>query len=95
MDYFHFSKTVHTIRTNFSTLILHNIRVLYVPWHQTRMTGDSSESEGKRPKPTHLPPMRPSFEEAFSQHTVLETKTYNYLIGVSNVELVADWGFYN
>ena len=28
-----FSKTVHTIRTKFSTVILHHIRVLYVQWH--------------------------------------------------------------
>ena len=34
-----FSKTVHTIRTKFSTDILHHIRVLYVQWHQNRMAG--------------------------------------------------------
>ena len=34
-----FSKTVHTIRTKFSTFILHHIRVLYVQWHQNRMAG--------------------------------------------------------
>ena len=34
-----FSKTVHTIRTKFSTVILHHIRVLYVQWHQNRMAG--------------------------------------------------------
>ena len=28
-----FSKTVHTIRTKLSTVILHHIRVLYVQWH--------------------------------------------------------------
>ena len=28
-----FSKTVHTIRTKFSTVILHHIRVLYLHWH--------------------------------------------------------------
>ena len=32
-----FSKTVQTIRTKFSTVILHHIRVLYVHWHQNRM----------------------------------------------------------
>ena len=32
-----FSKTVHTIRTKFSTVILHHIRVLYVQWHQNLM----------------------------------------------------------
>ena len=34
-----FSKTVHTIRTKFSTVILHHFRVLYVQWHQNRMAG--------------------------------------------------------
>ena len=34
-----FSKTVHTLRTNVSTVILHRIRVLYVQWHQNRITG--------------------------------------------------------
>ena len=34
-----FSKTVHTIRTKFSAVILHHIRVLYVQWHQNRMAG--------------------------------------------------------
>ena len=34
-----FSKTVHTIRTKISTVILHHIRVLYVQWHQNRMAG--------------------------------------------------------
>ena len=34
-----FAKTVHTIRTKFSTVILHLIRVLYVQWHQNRMAG--------------------------------------------------------
>ena len=34
-----FSKTVHTIRTKFSTVILHHIRVLYVQWHQNCMAG--------------------------------------------------------
>ena len=34
-----FSKSVHTIRTKFSTVILHHIRVLYVQWHQNRMAG--------------------------------------------------------
>ena len=34
-----FSKTVHTIRTKFSTVILHHIRVLYVQWHQNRLAG--------------------------------------------------------
>ena len=34
-----FSKPVHTIRTKFSTDILHHIRVLYVQWHQIRITG--------------------------------------------------------
>ena len=33
------SKTDHTIRTKFSTVILHHIRVLYVQWHQNRMAG--------------------------------------------------------
>ena len=33
------TETVHTIRTKFSTVILHHIRVLYVQWHQNRMTG--------------------------------------------------------
>ena len=32
---FNFLKTVHTIRANFSTVILHRIRVLYVQWHQS------------------------------------------------------------
>ena len=32
-----FSKTVHTIRTKFCTVILHRVRVLYVQWHQNRM----------------------------------------------------------
>ena len=34
-----FSKTDHTIRTKFSTDILHHIRVLYVQWRQNRMAG--------------------------------------------------------
>ena len=34
-----FSRTVHTIRTKISTVILHHIRVLYVQWHQNRMAG--------------------------------------------------------
>ena len=34
-----FSKTVHTIFTKSCTVILHQIRVLYVQWHQNRMTG--------------------------------------------------------
>ena len=34
-----FSKTVHSIRTKFSTVVLHHIRVLYVQWHQNRMAG--------------------------------------------------------
>ena len=34
-----FSKTVHTIRTKFSTAILRHTRVLYVQWHQNRMAG--------------------------------------------------------
>ena len=34
-----FSKPVHTIRTKFSTDILHHIRVLYVQWHQNCMAG--------------------------------------------------------
>ena len=38
-DFSIFSKTVHTIRTKFSTVILHHIRVLYVQWHQNRMAG--------------------------------------------------------
>ena len=41
-----FSKTVRTIRTKFSTVILHHIRVLYVQWHQNRMAG----MRGKQPK---------------------------------------------
>ena len=34
-----FSKPVHTIRTQFPTVILHHIRVLYVQWRQNRMAG--------------------------------------------------------
>ena len=34
-----FSKTVHTIRTKFFTVIFHHIRVLYVQLNQNRMTG--------------------------------------------------------
>ena len=34
-----FSKTVNTISTKFSTVILYRIRVLYVQWHQNRMAG--------------------------------------------------------
>ena len=34
-----FSKTVHTIQTKVSTVILHHNRVLYVQWHQNRMAG--------------------------------------------------------
>ena len=34
-----FSQTVHTIRTKFSTVVLHHVRVLYVQWHQNRMAG--------------------------------------------------------
>ena len=33
------SQTVHTIRTKFSTVFLHHIRVLYVQWHQNRLAG--------------------------------------------------------
>ena len=39
LTFFDFLKTVHTIRTKFSTVILHHIRVLYVQWHQKRMAG--------------------------------------------------------
>ena len=35
-----FSKTVHTIRTKFSTVILHYIRVLYVQRHQKKYGWD-------------------------------------------------------
>ena len=38
-DFFRFSQKLHTIRTKFSTVILHHIRVLYVQWHQNRMAG--------------------------------------------------------
>ena len=38
-DFFRFSQKLHTIRTKFSTVILHHIRVLYVEWHQNRMAG--------------------------------------------------------
>ena len=52
-----FSKTVHTIRTKISTVILHHIRVLYVQWHQNRMAG-MWETEPKLtqqcPKNTHF-----------------------------------------
>ena len=34
-----YSKTVHTIRTEFSKVFLHHIRVLCVQWHQNRMAG--------------------------------------------------------
>ena len=34
-----FSKTVHTIRTKFSTVILHHSGVLYVQWHQNCTAG--------------------------------------------------------
>ena len=34
-----FSETVHKIRTKFSTVILHHIRVLYMQWHQNRVAG--------------------------------------------------------
>ena len=34
-----FSKTVHTIQTKVSTVILHHTRVLYVQWHQNRIGG--------------------------------------------------------
>ena len=34
-----FSKTVDTIRTKFSRVILHHTRVLYVQWHQNRIAG--------------------------------------------------------
>ena len=37
--YSNFSKTVHTIRTKFSTVILHYIRVLFVEWYQNSMAG--------------------------------------------------------
>ena len=38
-DFFRLSQTVHTIRTKFSTVILHHIRVLYVQWYKNRMAG--------------------------------------------------------
>ena len=34
-----FSKTLHTIRTKFSTVFLQQNRVLYVQWHYNRMAG--------------------------------------------------------
>ena len=34
-----FSKTVLTIRTNFSTVNLQHTRILYVQWHQNLMAG--------------------------------------------------------
>ena len=37
--YSNFSKTVHTIRTNFFTVIIHYNRVLFVELHQNRMAG--------------------------------------------------------
>ena len=40
-----FSKTVHTIRTKFSTNILHHIRVLYVQWHQNLWLGCEKHSQ--------------------------------------------------
>ena len=38
-DFFDFLKKLYTIRTKFSTVILHHIRVLCVQWHQNRMAG--------------------------------------------------------
>ena len=32
-DFFRFSQKLHTIRTKFSTFILHHIKVLFVQWH--------------------------------------------------------------
>ena len=53
-----FSKPVHTIRTNISTVILYTI-----VWSMCAISINSynwnwSETEGKRPKPTPLPHMR-------------------------------------
>ena len=42
-----FSKTVHTIRTKFSKIILYHIRVLYVQFHQNRMTGIRASQKEK------------------------------------------------
>ena len=54
-----FSKTVHTIRTKFSTVIFYTIVWSYVcNFNKFVWFWDWSESEGKRPKPTPLPHMR-------------------------------------
>ena len=37
--FFIFTKTVLTIRTKVSAVILHHTRVLYVQWHQNRTAG--------------------------------------------------------
>ena len=42
-----FSKTVHTIRTKFSKVILHHVRVLCVRFHQNRMTGIRARQKEK------------------------------------------------
>ena len=39
LDFFGFSRKLHTIRTKFSTVILHLISVVCVHFHQTGMTG--------------------------------------------------------
>ena len=42
-----FLKTVHTIRTKFSTVILHHIMVLYVQFHQIRIAGIGASQKEK------------------------------------------------
>ena len=52
-----FFKTVHAIRAEFVSVVLHHIRILCVQCQQPHMT-DSSESEGKSLMPAPLPHMR-------------------------------------
>ena len=51
-----FAKIIHTIRTNFCTAILQHIMVMcsFCAISSNSYDWDSSESEGKRPKPTPL-----------------------------------------
>ena len=57
-----FSKTVDTIRTKFSSVILQHIRAQYVQLHQNRMTGMRAIQKGKSPNSTTLPHVRFLFE---------------------------------
>ena len=75
-----FSKTVHTIRTKFSTVILRHIRVLFVQWHLNRLTGIRASQKEKR-----NPHMRLWFEVPFGAGTKI-SRTFHQSFDASDLQ---------